>query len=910
MKRAFNAMSRKAMCLGLAVLLAAPLGVLPGCSASALLPPTGNDATVIDDERPPLESRTEEQEAALAEEERATDPDELGYVPGQIVVVYENDATEAEREEAVESLGAEETDKTAEFAVGDVASLTIDETKTVETAVREAEAEEAVKYAVPNYVAELFDDPTAEASGAIAGDSGSSKQWYLDFVKAPAAWELLADNVSAVKPVRVAVLDTGASLTHPDLKNRINKKDSAEVVWTDSNDASSWKTAPLRGDGYTNGGSVIDDFTSHGTHVSGIIAGEAGNGGILGVASGGTTVYANKLVDLVVVDAFSLMENGRPNASLMDLLFALGYVRDAGCSIVNMSLGIPTDNAEVAALFESICTELTKKNNMLIISAAGNSASTDTSYPAACTSVLGVISVSERRSVSTASRTFLNPAWGGDSEEVLRSYFSNYGDWCDISAPGEQIYSTYLAQGMQDGYINMQGTSMACPVVTAVAALVKAANPNLGPQEIRNILDQTATDLYQPGKDAQTGYGVVNAQAAVATALGVSAEAPMDAQTSPPSLQKADIEVKNGTYTGGTQEPQVTVRMDGRTLANGKDYVVRYGSVKPKNAGRYPITIEGRGDYTGIVNKEFVIQPADISRASVLVKDQVYTGSALEPVPTVQMGDARLQKDSDYTVAYRNNTEVGSATVVVKGKGNYTGTATGTFAIKNTSGTTSSAQQPMASVPSPDPTSDTVTETPVNKPTSPEEPGSSAPVAVTKKNLASVSVSGIASSYTYTGKAISPYPVLRSGGTVLCRGIDYTVAFSRNRALGTASVVMTGTGSYAGTIRMNFSIVAPKVKAVKIGALKAGTKAFSATWKCASGPVSSYQLQYSTSKKFTKATTKTLTVKAPKAKTLSKSVKKLKAKKTYYVRVRTVYQVGDETFVSSWSAVKKVKTKR
>lgn len=785
MKRAFNAISRKAICLGLAALLAAPLGALPGCSASVLAPPTGGEVSVISDERPPLESRTEEQEAALAEEERATDPDELGYVPGQIVVVYENDATESEREEAVESLGAEEADKAAEFAAGDVASLTIDENKTVETAVREAEAEEAVKYAVPNYTVELFDEPAAEASGVIAGDDMSFKQWYLDFVKAPAAWELLADNVSAVEPVRVAVLDTGASLTHPDLKNRINKKDSAEVVWTDGNDASSWKTAPLRGDGYTNGGSVIDDFTSHGTHVSGIIAGEAGNGGILGVASGGTTAYANKLVDLVVVDTFSLMKNGRPNASLMDLVFALDYARDAGCSIVNMSLGVSTDNAEVAALFEGICTELTKKNGMLIVSAAGNSATTDVSYPAACKSVLGVISVSERRSVSAASRTFLNPAWGGDSEEVLRSYFSNYGDWCDISAPGEQIYSSYLAQGVKDGYISMQGTSMACPVVTAVAALVKAANPGLRPQEIRDILDQTATDLYRPGKDAQTGYGVVNAQAAVAAALGLSAEALMNAQTVPPSLQKADIAVKNGTYTGGTQEPQVTVRMDGRTLAKGKDYVVRYGSAKPKNAGRYPITIEGHGDYAGIVNKEFVIQPADISRASVSVKGQVYTGKALKPVPTVQMGAVRLQKGSDYTVSYSNNTKVGTATVLVKGKGNY-----------------------------------------------------------------------------------------------------------------------------AGTVRMNFSIVAPKVKAVKISALKAGKKAFSVTWKRASGSVSRYQLQYSTSKKFTKATTKTLTVKTSKAQMLSKSVKKLKAKKTYYVRVRTVYQVGDETFVSSWSTAKKVKTKR
>lgn len=74
--------------------------------------------------------------------------------------------------------------------------------------------------------------------------------------------------------------------------------------------------------------------------------------------------------------------------------------------------------------------------------------------------------------------------------------------------------------------------------------------------------------------------------------------------------------------------------------------------------------------------------------------------------------------------------------------------------------------------------------------------------------------------------------------------------------------------------------------------------------------MSSYQLQYSTSKKFTKKTTATVKVKTSSKSSLSKTVKKLKAKKTYYVRVRTVYQVGDKAFYSSWSTVKKVTTKR
>lgn len=291
MRSAFNAIPRKAITWVLALLLVMPLGTLAGCATSTPAVPSPDEAAVISDDYPPMKQRTAEQEAALAEKERATDPDELGYVPGQIVVVYEDDATQQDREEAVESLGAEQSEETAEFDAGDVTSLTIDEGKTVETAVREAQAEEAVKYAVPNYVVELFDEPAAETAGAIQGDDASSKQWYLDFIKAPAAWELLAEHRKVTKPVKVAVLDTGASLTHPDLENVINERDSAEVVWTDSSNIASWKAAPLRGDGYTNGGTTINDYTSHGTHVSGIIAGEAGNGGILGVASGLSLIH-------------------------------------------------------------------------------------------------------------------------------------------------------------------------------------------------------------------------------------------------------------------------------------------------------------------------------------------------------------------------------------------------------------------------------------------------------------------------------------------------------------------------------------------------------------------------------------------------------------------------------------------
>ena len=473
-----------------------------------------------------------QEEGRAAAAERAANPVELGYIPGEMVVVYEPGATDAAKEEALEAVEGAVPDKEAEFDMGTFATVDIPDDMTVATATERIEEDPAVKYAVPNYLATTYgslDVKTLAANATLAEDI--SQQWHLNYVKAPQAWKLLASQAATAQPVKVAVLDTGASLTHNDLRNIVNRKTSIEVVHDENpSDTSSWHGEPLRGDGYTNGGSVINEQSSHGTHVSGIIAAEAGNGGVLGVASAGGTALANRLVDLTVIDAFSRYtqdpdtKKWAAGATLQDLVFALEYARDSGCAIVNMSLGFAATNEKTNALFESLTRELTEKNNMLIVSAAGNSGADIRSMPAACSSVMGVISISERSGVPVDSATFANPTWLTGS--TTRSEFSNYGSWCDIAAPGENILSTYLEKGTTNKYAYMGGTSMASPVVAAIAAMVRAANPRLKATEVRSILCSTATDLHTPGKDDQSGYGAVNAEAAVAKALERAAAEP------------------------------------------------------------------------------------------------------------------------------------------------------------------------------------------------------------------------------------------------------------------------------------------------------------------------------------------------------------------------------------------------
>ena len=124
---------------------------------------------------------------------------------------------------------------------------------------------------------------------------------------------------------------------------------------------------------------------------------------------------------------------------------------------------------------------------------------------------------------------------------------------------------------------------------------------------------------------------------------------------------------------------------------------------------------------------------------------------------------------------------------------------------------------------------------------------------------------------------------------------------------GTTTLTVKAHGLQA---RVKVTVKAVKPPATKLSSVKGAKKSLKVKWKKQTKNVTGYQVQCSTSKRFTKKTTVTKTVK--KAKTASLSVKKLKAKKTYYVKVRTYYKdkATGKTFYSSWSKVKKAKTKR
>ncbi len=284
-----------------------------------------------------------------------------------------------------------------------------------------------------------------------------SLQWGPQKIEADWAWNTTEGSSS----VLVAVVDTGIDYTHPDL--------AANYV-------------PLGYDWVNNDADPLDDF-GHGTHCAGIIAGVLNNSvGIAGTAQ--VHIMAEKVLDNGGYGYWDWVANGIVHAT------------DQGANIISMSLGGYGDSELVHDAIKYAYNA-----GVLLIAAAGNDNTNTKSYPAAYPEVIAVAATDQNDN---------------------NAYFSNWGDWIGLAAPGVDIYSTmptytvtmnYMGYSMNYEY--MSGTSMACPCVAGVAALVWSLYPNKTRDWVRKWLQTTADDLGSPGFDPYYGFGRVNARKAV-----------------------------------------------------------------------------------------------------------------------------------------------------------------------------------------------------------------------------------------------------------------------------------------------------------------------------------------------------------------------------------------------------------
>ncbi len=304
------------------------------------------------------------------------------------------------------------------------------------------------------------------------------------------------------------------------------------------------------------------------------------------------------------------------------------------------------------------------------------------------------------------------------------------------------------------------------------------------------------------------------------------------------SLEGALVErIADQAYTGMPVIPPVVLSDDGYTLIQGADYVVAAtDNESVTDAAR--VAIIGCGRYKGVLERTFAIVPADIATCTIApIPDQLAGPAEVEPaLSVVNAAGVALESGRDYMVECTNNTEVGQASAVVAGVGNYTGSVQVEFQIVASKAITAAHISPIKR--------QTYTGAPLEPALKIVVDGAvlqeGKDYAVSYENnvsagRASVYVTG-AGRYTgmvtvpftivpaslesarileienqfYTGSPIEPDLVVTLNGRTLSAGTDYDVAYANNIAMGTASAVAIGKGNYTGQRTASFTIVAPE----------------------------------------------------------------------------------------------------
>lgn len=250
-----------------------------------------------------------------------------------------------------------------------------------------------------------------------------------------------------------------------------------------------------------------------------------------------------------------------------------------------------------------------------------------------------------------------------------------------------------------------------------------------------------------------TGYGDYgNASASCKVTVSGTSEAK--------PIQYCSVnKIADQSYSGSPITPSLVVKDERVTLVEGTDYKLTYQN--NTNPGTATITVTGIGAYTGKGLVDFIIrQPIDgatvtLSGASGLV----YNGEAKKPTAKVTLSGKTLIEGTDYTVSYKNNTNAGTATVVITGIGNYIGSAEKNFLIH--------------------------------------------------KAISDCTISAISDQY-FIGEALCPDITIKDGSKVLVKGTDYSLTYSNNAKAGTASVIVTGLGIYTGKQTVTFEIQIPE----------------------------------------------------------------------------------------------------
>lgn len=342
-----------------------------------------------------------------------------------------------------------------------------------------------VEFAEPNYIARAFFTPN---------DQYYQYQW--NFSKELLDMERVWDMATG-KGVKVAVVDTGVA--YENYKSFAKAPDLENTIFTAGFNAIA-------------NSSHANDDNGHGTHVAGTIAQSTNNSlGVAGIAFN-TSIMPVKALD----------RNG--SGTYSDIAEGIIWAANNGANVINLSLGGPYSSQ---TLYNAI--KYANSKSVIIVAASGNDGARSVSYPAAYDDyVIAVGATGYDKSVTS---------------------YSNQGSSLDLVAPGGDLKVDQDGDGYGDGilqqtfknnpksfgYYFFQGTSMAAPHVAAAVALLLEKGAG-SPSQIQKVLEETADDIYYPGRDNTSGFGFLNIYKALIQVSASPTPSPTQTPTPSPTL--------------------------------------------------------------------------------------------------------------------------------------------------------------------------------------------------------------------------------------------------------------------------------------------------------------------------------------------------------------------------------------
>jgi serine protease len=503
-------------------------------------------------------------------------------------------------------------------------------TEEMETLTDDLERQDFIQYAEPDLIMHPLFTPN---------DPQFNEQWHyfqdIGGIQLPSAWD-----ITQGENVVVAVVDSGYQ-PHSDLtQNLLPGYDliSDEFVANDGDGRDS--DATDTGDYAPSCNDYIS--TWHGTHVAGTIAALTDNAlGVAGIA------YKAKVIPVRVV--------GRCGGYLSDIMDGLAWAAGAEvpglpinpnpAQVINMSLGGPSPDCPDTAL---TAIDKARQLGATVIVAAGNSSEDSAGLaPANCPGVITIAATDENGSLAD---------------------FSNYGDSIDLVAPGVEILSTYntgIISPGDESYRYMSGTSMATPHVSGVAALLYSLKPEITPDEVEQILRESAQPF--PSSCTGCGSGILDAK----TALEMLQNTEPDITLLSDGVTVTQLEgEENDTLMFAIDVPSDALSLSIKSFGDNGDadlYVrhesqptlelfdcrpYRYGnneqcSIRPASPGRYYVMLHGYTSFSGV----------NLIADYILEADQSRTGEIFENLDSYPIPQSNLNGiSSPITVNRTGNT--------------------------------------------------------------------------------------------------------------------------------------------------------------------------------------------------------------------------------------------------------------